>query len=300
MIYYTTEIDTISLMITTGNDTHVQHLILQDIIQFLRDAFNAYIDSVEYYAGFDRRIEHKIYCNNRTVLSFSTGFTHGEYFIKIKFAGLKTYDHIVDNTSTNYLFAIMAYLNGKLINWKLSALDLAIDVSHVAFNQLLAICTQHTSGTRYHDLDEVQRYDNETTYIEKFESTEASERATKRAYFYNKTIKELVKHDFNIGFPLHRFEVKLQSDYFNKYGLDISTIEQTLNMYHFMYFDFVDDKNAVIQRYSDYSKVRKREIERMGLENHRLHFDMEYIYHFINILTHITLDDLKYDGLLHL
>lgn len=295
MINYTTEIDTISLIITTGQDTHSQYLILTDIKQFLSQSFNAKIDPEEYYVGLDKRIKYKIYSNNRTVLSFNTGFTHGDYFIKIKFAGLKTYDSTVDTTSSNYLFALVAYLNSNLISWKLSELDLAIDIPHVDFNQLLAICTQHTSRTNYYDIGEVQLFKNETTYIEKFEPISLRNNAIKVAYLYNKTKKEFVKHGYVIGFSVHRFEVKLQSDYFNKYGLDIRMIERSLNMYHLMYFCSKATRDLLINRYNSYSVVRRREIDRMGFENYRLHFDMEYIYNFINILLRITIDDL-YSG----
>ncbi len=291
MPIYTTEIDTIALQINCPDDA-LQRALIADILNYIRDVFNSYIDPIKYYAGAVRSTEYKIYCNARTVVSFKTGYSHNNYYISIKFAGLKTYDFKTDETSSNYLWTIVAYLNTRQIRWSLSEMDIAIDVRDVDFSNLLAVCTSHTSRTQYHTLGEVQLYYGETTYIEKFETDGAKSTAIKRAYLYNKTLKEWVKHGNALGFNLQRFEIKLQAGYFNKYGFDINMLASSLYMYHLLYFENVVDKDALIGRYNSYSIVRQREIDRMGLERYRLYFDIEYINYFIYLLTNTNNNDI--------
>lgn len=291
--YYTTLIDTIAIQINCNSDNSKQREILFNIQGYLRNMFNAYFDAVEYKVGFDIRIEHRVYCNNRTVLSIQTGFSNGNYFIKIIFAGLATYDYEVDNTSYHYLCAVMAYINTHKLLFKLAELDIAIDVANIHFEQLLALCSSHTAGTQYHDLGEIQIYDGETCYIEKFTNEYSTYLAIKRAYIYNKRVKELNEHNYDIGYEVQRFEVKLQPKYFNKYGLDIGYIEHTLSKYHLLYFDNIVEKQYIIDRYNSYSKVTQREIDRMGLEKYRLYPDMEHINTFLYYIQNMTMDDLS-------
>ena len=292
MIYDTTEIDTISLQLNFGNDDNKQRLVQMEILDYIRKTFNSFIDPVKYYAGFDERIEYKLYCNNRTVVSFKTGYSHNNYFITIKFAGLKTYDVLVDETSSNYLWVIVAYINTNRYGWSFAELDLAIDVPYINFENLQAICTAHTSGTKYHTLGVPQIYHGETTWVELFETDTARNTAIKRAYLYNKTIKELAVHGNVLGFNLQRFEIKLQTGYFNKSNLDIETIANTLDMYHLLYFENVVDKNALVDRYNRYKSVRKRELDRMGFEEHRLYPNIEYVHNFLYMLTEIESGDI--------
>lgn len=289
MIPYHTTIDTIAFQINCGRDNFIQREIKDEYTDYLQRTFNSYVDSVEYSTGFDTRIEHKIYCNNRTVLSIQTGYSNHNFYIKILVAGLSTYDYTVDKTSQEYLWATVAYLRSNDLNFSMAVLDIAIDVPHVNFEHLLAICTTKTSGTLYHALQEPQLYENETHYVEKFENEAAKHTATKRAYLYNKTIKELKKHNHNIGYELQRFEVKLQSNFFNRYGLDMAAIEQALSKYHFLYFENITDKYNIINRYCNYSIVTKREIERMGLNQFRLYPNLEYINNFLYYIKNSTL-----------
>jgi len=285
-ITYTTEIDTLSLQLNFYNNDD-QRIVLQNILDYISKWFNAYIHHESYTVGFDERIEHKIYCNGRTVVSFMTGYSHNSYYIKIRFAGLKTYNTVVDDTSYNYLMAIVAYLNTNNIIWSFAELDIAIDMMDVNFNNILAVCTTKTSKTQYHRLGEHQIYD-ETTYIEKFKDANSKTTAIKRAYLYNKSIKEYEVHNYNIGFNVQRFEVKLQAPYFLKYGLDMNVIENTLNMYHIMYFEDMNEKINLINRYNNHkSPIRKREIRRWDFEKNRLYFDLNIVNDFFIFLRSI-------------
>ena len=285
-LHYTTEIDTLAIQLNFINNT-AQREILNNIFNYIRKIFNSYIKAISYEVGSVTKMKHEIYSNNRIVLSFETGYSHGNYFIKMIFAGLKTYDVVVDETSYNYLLVIVAYINTKGWNWNLAELDVAIDIAHVNFNNLLAICTSKTA-TQYHDLDEIQRYDGETTYVEKFYTKHSLLSAIKRSYLYYKTLKELIKHNNILGFDLQRFEVKLQAPYFTKYGFDIDILQKTLGKYHLLYFNSIDEKNALIMRYNNHkSGIRQREIQRWQLDNYRLHFNIDYIHNFIYTLITI-------------
>jgi len=288
-ITYTTEIDTLSLQLNFYNNDE-QRIVLQNILDYIRRYFNAYIDQVSYTVGFDERIEHKIYCNGRTVVSFMTGYSHNIYYIKIRFAGLKTYNTVVDDKSNYYLMAIVAYLNTHSIIWSFAELDIAIDMIDVNFNNILAVCTTKTSRTQYHRLGEYQIYAG-TTYIEKFKDANSKTTAIKRSYLYNKSIKEFEVHNYNIGCDLQRFEVKLQAPYFLKYGLDMNAIESTLNMYHIMHFEDIYEKNNLINKYNNHkSPIRKREIERWNFEKNRLYFDLNVVNDFFIFLRSIDND----------
>lgn len=276
-------IDTIGFRINCSSDIQ-QRDTLHEILTFLQEEFFIYIDAVTYNVGFDTRIEHKAYFNNTTIFSFTTGYSNNSYYINIRFAGLKSYNELADSLSNYYLHIITAYLNSHHIGFKLSELDVAIDVCYFAFENLLAICTTKTSRTAYHQLDEIQCYAGETTYIEKFTSAATIDTALKRAYLYDKTKKEAATKGNIIDIPIVRFEVKLQSSYFNKYGFDLNKLNETLNMYHLLYFYDRYKKHALIERYNSYSIVRKREINRMGLEQVRLHFNIAHIRAFINML----------------
>ena len=281
-----TEIDTIVMKIDFINDS-IQRKRLAELLDYIRTVLNHFIDPVEYDIGFDKRIEYKVYCNNRTVVSFKTGYSNKNYYIIIKFAGLKSYDAVVDSMSLDYLLVIAAYLKTKTIIWQIIELDLALDVFHVNFENLLPICTSHTSRTQYHSLDEIQLYHNETRWIEKFETGVSMNNAVKRAYLYHKTLKEQTVHNNILGNTIQRFEVKLQSGHFHKHGFNIEALASSLNMYHLLYFSRISDKYALIAKYNSYQSVRKREIERMNFKEYRLHFDFEYINNFISMLLDI-------------
>ncbi len=133
MIPYHTIIDTIAFQINCNRDSLMQREILHDYKEYLQRIFKSYVDSVEYSTGFDTRIEHKVYCNNRTVLSIQTGYSNHNFYVKIIVAGLYTYDKVVDKTSEEYLWTTVAYLKSNHLKFSMAELDIAIDIPHVNF-----------------------------------------------------------------------------------------------------------------------------------------------------------------------
>ena len=80
-----------------------------------------------------------------------------------------------------------------------------------------------------------------------------------------------------------RFELKLQKSFF-KNDLDFETIVNSLNRYTVMYFKNIYEKNIIIDRYYSYSRIGKRDTERMGLDRYRLKPDVVKIERFIDNL----------------
>lgn len=282
---HTTNIDTIGIQVDC-NDAYKQREILDGLLGFTFRQNSIYIEPKDYLIGINTiRREHCIYLNNTTLATINTGiFRTGsyikndytmKYYISIKFAGLKTYNDILDKAANDYLLRICAYLNTKGITFKLTELDICID-AECAFENILAICTKRSPKTNYYKPTDDQTYTT-TTYIEKITKKKLT-KAVLRAYTYDKSDKE------HLDYPITRFEIKLQPKYFNKYGFSIKSIEKALDRYYVMYFEDTEEKYSKIAAYNGYQTVRKREVKRLKLDEYRLFFDIGYIDNFINKL----------------
>ena len=273
-IKYTTTIDTIGMQIDLDNE-HTQIEVLYRLLDFMKEC-NFYVREV--------KVEEKylLYAHNKIIATVSTGlFNTGsyinnefrtKYYVGIKFAGLMKYKENVDNASNGILLAICAYLNSRSIIFKLTELDVCIDVE-CAYENILAVCTKKSPKTHYHALTDDQVYAT-TSYIEKIEP-QKRDKAVLRAYTYNKSHKEKLSN------KITRFEIKLQPKYFSKYGFSIDNIQKAFDRYYVMYFNDIEEKERKIEKYQSYQHVYKREINALGFDNYRLHADMDYIEHFI-------------------
>lgn len=56
------------------------------------------------------------------------------------------------------------------------------------------------------------------------------------------------------------------------------------NRYTVMYFEDINEKNTIVNKYNTYSRVSKREIDRLGLNKYKLPLDVIKIWEFINTL----------------
>ena len=77
--------------------------------------------------------------------------------------------------------------------------------------------------------------------------------------------------------------MKLQKSFF-KNDLDFETIVNALNRYTVMYFQNIYEKNMIVDKYNSYSRISRRDIERMGLEKYKLKPDVVKIERFIENL----------------
>jgi len=70
-----------------------------------------------------------------------------------------------DNASNECLFRISAFCNTKKYIFRVTQLDIALDIS-AKFTQVLAVCTKRTASTKYYSLSEQQTFEK-TRYVEK-------------------------------------------------------------------------------------------------------------------------------------
>ena len=214
----------------------------------------------------------KLQYGNSTLATISKGFYEQTsksgyraeyYYINISFYGLMRYNKIKDDASRFLIRTIAAYLNTNNIDFKLTELDIAMDIKSKPDN-ILAICTKRTANVHYYDLgdytidnNKIQENDG-TYYIEKFESHEQKKNAMSRAYLYDKRQKERNKFKREIGFDLTRFELKLQKRYFVKNEYGITEIYKKLLNYTVLYFEDLGHKEMFIKAYNDATTSRQR------------------------------------------
>jgi hypothetical protein len=153
---------------------------------------------------------------------------------------------------------------------------------------MLVICTKHARRTEYYSLVEDQVYVT-TNYVEKIAKSKLK-RAALRSYYYYKTKKE------ELDFPLSRFELKLNTKFFNGRSVDMDRIEKALDRYHILFFKNTELKNSKINQYNEYEVVRDEELKELKLEKYRVYADLNYINDFLNTIFNMDEALLSVDG----
>ena len=276
-VTYSTEVDTVSIQINCSS------LEEQQGIRFMVGRAITEYNRV-YLKDNDFTKEREILFNNNRLGAIRLGinplwnkFTRQydmNYYIAVSFYGLKSHIEILDNLSNGCLFAVCGILNTFSIEYVFTELDVCLDMN-TKIDNVLAICTSKLPRTEYYSLNN-SFYNGDSVYIEKFAKDKLNY-YSQRAYVYNKAKKE------NLKFPLTRFELKLQKSFF-KNDLDFETIVNSLNRYTVMFFPNIYEKNMIVDRYNSYSRISRRDIERMGLERYRLKPDVVKIERFIDNL----------------
>ncbi|WP_419678492.1 hypothetical protein ACN2EN_05710 [Aliarcobacter lanthieri] len=275
---YSTEIDTVSIQINCSN------LEVQQRISFIISRAVAEYNKVCIRNNILTKEREILFNNNRLgtirlgVNPIRNKFTKKydmNYYIAVSFCGLKSHIETLDNLSNHCLFTVCAILNTLNITYVFTELDVCLDIS-AKMDNILAICTTKLPRTEYHLLNN-SFYNGDTVYIEKISKDRISYNS-QRAYVYNKAKKE------NLLFSLTRFELKLQKLFFINNEFDFEIILNTLNRYTVMYFKNIYEKNIIINKYNSYSRVSKRDIEKMELNKYKLKYDVVKIENFINAL----------------
>ncbi len=280
-----TVIDTLKLQIDL-EDADTQRRTLTELCDHLVKTGSLTIKHKDYmHSGISKRL-YFIYSNSRTIGTISTYSYYlskkykTQHYISMNFTGLKKYNELLDTTANNCVIGVCAYLNTRGILFKLTGLDICIDV-RCTFDHMVAVCTRRTSRTQYYRPLESQIYPARTSYIEKIEKYNLS-RVTQRAYLYDKSNKG------NLDDPITRFEIKLQSRFFSRYGINIESIEKALGRYHVMYFKDISTKHHTLEAYNSYKVVRKKEVAKLELDRYRLYANMNFINNFIHYLFEIN------------
>lgn len=209
------------------------------------------------------------------------------YYISIEIAGLKRYDAKIDKLSVYSLARVAAYLNTKMIAFEINSLDVYVDMQH-PFALTYTFCNKKASGVKYYHIYEPQPYAS-TIYIEKYDHTH--KRVMKRAYLYDKSIKEK-----NINRSITRFELKLQPRFFSKFNNFFwSELRDELDRYHILFFNTIEEKNMALLQYAQYAPfIRRRSLYKLGLDRYRVIPDTSNLANLLSELLDI------YEHQLHL
>ncbi len=284
---YQTVVDTVAIQIDfvsiDGRD-----MILQEILSLLNSK-GIYVTSNDYpvsvHSNFLIR-EYQAVANNVVVASMRSGsYSHKDiqtkrtittYYIALEFAGLVRYNNKLDKLVNDTLLAVCAYLNTRHIFFKITGLDIALDL-FTDYGKVLALCTKKSPSTAYYGANETQAFSS-TVYIEKIPQNKQTS-VVQKAYLYDKSIKE------NLAYKVTRFEVKLQYPFFAKNRLNLfANLIKALDKYHVMYVPKAKEKQRLMDEYDNYLVMRKRDIKRIGFDNYRCYFDLTAIAGFINQL----------------
>ncbi len=274
---YSTEIDTVSIQIDCSS-LEVQQGISFMISRAVTEYNKVYIKDNAYTK------QREILFNNNRLGTIRLGmnpiwnkFTRKyviNYYVAVSFYGLKSHIEILDNLSTGCLFAVCGILNTFNFSYVFTELDICLDMN-TKIDNVLVICTTKLPRTEYYSLND-SFYNGDSVYIEKFTKNKL-DYYSQRAYVYNKAKKE------NLQYPLTRFELKLQKSFF-KNDLDFETIVNALNRYTVMFFPTIYEKIRIVDKYNSYSRISRRDIDRIGLDRYRLKPDVVKIERFIDNL----------------
>ncbi len=229
-------------------------------------------------------IKYDVYFGGTIIFTIHSGFTSkaddltgekGLYYIRIRFAGLKSHKQRQDEASFNALLTICGWLNTTRTKYRMVELDVSID-TFCSFDNILAICVNKSGKTTYNEIGHKQYYKGiPTTYIEKYGNEQEANDAVVRSYVYDKSFKEVL-----IGSKISRFELKLQNRFFLRYGFNTQSIINAMNKYYVMYFESIPKKNQYIRILNNFKSTSK-DMEIFGLDSFRLFADENVIKEFI-------------------
>jgi hypothetical protein len=173
-------------------------------------------------------IKYDVYFGGTIIFTIHSGFSSkadsltgekGLYYIRIRFAGLKSHIQRNDEASFNVLMTICAFLNTTRTKYRMVELDVAID-AYCSLDNILAICVKKSGKTIYNEIGHKQYYKGiPTIYIERYRNEQEANDSVVRSYVYDKSSKEGL-----IGSTITRFELKLQNRFFLKYGFNTQSI----------------------------------------------------------------------------
>lgn len=290
MINYTVNIDTLKLKIDFINSSKQREVMdrlaraLHTTYPFLKVNYNTNPIPNGAYT-------HTVNTGRTTILKLTSSaykdlYKRTIYFITVEIAGLKQY-HKNDKIAHDCLIRLVAYLNTNNIQFDYSGIDIAVDMM-CPFIYTYAFCNKRAAGVNYYKSYE-QQYYLTTYYIERYNKTH--NKVMKRAQVYDKSVK-----DNYISYPLTRFELKLQSSFFNRNPYIYGMLQDEINRYHILYFPTLGKKDAALALYSQYEnnpKRRSRDIDKLGLERYRLYPDTRGIENFLLELYNVYEHDLK-------
>lgn len=282
-----THIDTLKLQVEFL-DSNKQRNTISNIINNLPTLHTSYNTNK---AGL---YTHELYTTGKKILELKSGFYLSMdyknkkripiYYISIEFAGLKRYDEKIDEISLSCLKKVCAYLNSNDIKFFYTGIDICVDMN-IPFNLTYGFCGKKAPRVNYYKVNELQPYKT-THYIERYNYTH--NQVMKRAYLYDKKLK-----DRSIDYTLTRFELKLQSKFFNRTSFKFGILKQELDRYYILYFNTKEEKKKILEIYGAIEgTIRRRDLHKLGLDRYRIIPDTEKIEDFLFNLYNIYEHDL--------
>ncbi|MDK2042403.1 hypothetical protein PT517_11515 [Aliarcobacter butzleri] len=274
---YSTEIDTVSIQVNCSSleeQQGISFMVGRAITEYNKVCILDNIFTKEKDILFNRNRLGTIRLGMNPIWNKFTRQYDMNYYVAVSFCGLKSHIEILDNLSNGCLFTVCGILNTFNFNYVFTELDVCLDMN-IKMDNILAICTTKLPRTEYYSLND-SFYNGNSVYIEKITKNKL-DYYSQRAYLYNKAKKE------NLQYPLTRFELKLQKSFF-KNDLDFETIVNALNRYTVMFFPTIYEKIRIVDKYNSYSRISRRDIDRIGLDRYRLKPDVVKIERFIDNL----------------
>jgi len=286
MTHYTV-IDSVGLRVEFSSAS-AQRTRLNEMLTRARSIPTFYVNALEQSYGIGgMRIEYQIYSHNTMMATINTGvFQYGTnrenstYYMKIVFAGLKSYDDIIDNLRNKFLLDTCSWLNTKRLPFRLVELDCDIDI-HCNYDNFYAMQIKKVPNVKM----ESEQVFTTTHYLQK---KTKSKRSTS-ALFYDKGAKAVLGDEDSIT----RFELKLSSNFFkNRTTMEAigSGLISVFDRYAIFHFEDLNFKNQVIgvHNYIEFSNIpnKAREYNKLMPQLHPFrHFpDLGFIMSFINRL----------------
>ena len=282
---HTTNIDTLKLQIDFKFSSE-QREVMNNISKCLITTYSFL--NVTYDTSTNVALTHQVHTAGTKILELVSGsyqniFKNTTYFIAIEFAGLKRYNKF-DKIAMDCLIRVVAYLNTNNIPFNFTGIDIAVDI-HIPFINTYSFCNKKAPHVTYYTTYEKQPYAS-TQYIEKFLLTH--HRVMKRAYLYDKSFKEE-----DLCYNITRFELKLQSNFFNKHPFMVGVLEKELDRYHILCFPSLQEKAIELSMYAQYENIiRRRDLHKLGLDRYRVIPDTKEIEYFLFSLYTIYESDL--------
>ncbi len=291
MIQFTVGIDTLKLQVEFYQ-ADAQRAVLHDIATALKTTYSyLHIGEGKIMKGL---LVREVHTAGAKILEIKSGsYLRGSYrdtnrttvfYVSVEIAGLKSYNTKIDTISLNCLIRVCGFLNTNNLDFFYTGIDICVDMS-VPFNHTYAFCNKIAPRVKWYKVGDLQPYTT-THYIEKYDHTHHN--VMKRSYIYDKSKKQ------NINYPLTRFELKLQSRFFNRYHFGNDMLQQQLDKYHILYFPTLQEKDAALSLYAVHEDtIRRRDLHLLGLDRYRIYPDVSEINNFLFNLYNVYEHDLN-------
>jgi len=235
------------------------------------------------------------------------------YYVSINFYGLKRHIKKLDEKSELLLKNIMVFINkDKSLLPTISQLDICMDMPY-KINNTVVVPINRKSRKKYYDLGEydncgnrIQRYYG-TFEVEKFtrhndrkwftekekllrEIRKRRNNVQKRAYLYDKRKQLMEKSNYNLGYSLTRFEMKLQNRYFLNNKVSVEAFLRELKDYKILYFEDLKEKDNFSKKYNKANSIKHRAelVEKASLFAITIKTNLSNIGKFIRMIDTIT------------